>query len=598
MHDALPSGPSGAQQSAALATLQNQLGLFVAREHEAQRSTMRRLWAKPVDERVEEGRCIQGLRAEHKTDAGVWHLCCEGNDSRFREGDVVRLSHGDPQSPVADCFLHTVGDLSVDVVILKQLGGDLAIGDSDLCLDESYLDLEKFYQEAIAELGKSAIGRELILPLLQGTLKSTVDVTEFEEAHDQALRDGLNDRQAEAVANAMSCNPCWLIQGPPGTGKTRVLSWVVRNALEQGQRVLVTSFTHRAINNLLSAVANAAPDSRRIGKVSPYPDPLLPAAVEQREYGSKLSFVRDAGGYVIGATPFALRTSRLRGYDFDTVVIDEASQVTLPLAIMAMLAGKRFIFAGDHQQLPPVCTSVSATEAVALSIFGRLINRGFDTALTITHRLNDQLCRWPSDTFYRCELTSHPRTANRRLALSRRGSAFSDALDPEKSTVWLAVPHRGCRTYAPEEITLVADLLGELFSTGLDWGQIGVVVPYRRQARHLRRHLAARTPDRRSPPELVIDTVERMQGQEREVIVVSFTTSDEEFALQLREFLFLPQRLNVAATRPRTKLILVGSPRLLDLAERHPDDDGLGCFMSLLQAAHRIDVTLPGELES
>lgn len=577
----------------ALATLQNQLGLFVAKEHEAQRSATQRLWARTTTERVEEGRCIAGLRVESKSAAGVWRLSCEANDSRFREGDLVRLSRGDPQSPLADCFVQAITDQWLDLSVRKPLGGAWAVGDQGLCIDESFIDLEKFYQDTIADLGKSTLGREVILPLLQGALKSTVDVTEYEEANTQGLRDDLNDRQAEAVANAMACEPCWLIQGPPGTGKTRVLAWVVVNLLAQGQRILVTSFTHRAINNLLNAIAVAHPECRRIGKVAPFRDPLLPSTVEQCERGSELSFVRDAGGYVIGATPFALRSSRLAGYDFDSVVIDEASQMTVPLAIMAMLAGKRYILAGDHQQLPPVCISLPPREAVNLSIFGRLANRGFDTALSVTHRLNDQLCQWPSDTFYRCDLSSHPRAAGRRLALSGGRGSFAEALAPEKSLVWLALPHRGCRTYAPEEVTLVAELLHQLRASGLDWNQVGVVVPYRRQARFLRLRLGSRTPERRSPAELVIDTVERMQGQEREVIIVSLTTSDDDFALRLKDFLFLPQRLNVAATRAKTKLILVGSSRLLELAERHSEDDGLGCFASLLRLAHRIDVPLP-----
>lgn len=578
-----------------IATLQNQLGHFVATEYETQRSSMRRHWARPVDERVEEGRCIDGLRAESCSSAGVWHLTCQANDSRFREGDIVRLSRGDPQLPLADCYVQSIADNWADLVVQKRHAGEWVVGDDELCLDESFIDLEKFYHDAIGDLGKSAIGRDVILPLLQGTLRPTVDATEYDEASESAIKDGLNDRQAEAVANAMACDPCWLIQGPPGTGKTRVLAWTVVNLLAQGQRVLVTSFTHRAINNLLSAIASAAPGSHRIGKVAPFQDPLLP--VEQRERGADLSFVRDAGGYVIGATPFALRSSRLGRYDFDTVVIDEASQVTLPLAIMAMLAGKRYILAGDHHQLPPVCVSLPPREAVNQSIFGRLVNRGFDTALSVTHRLNDQLCQWPSDTFYRCELRPHPRAAERRLVLTHRGGDFAEVLAPERSGVWLALPHQGCRTHAGEEVTLVAELLEQIYETGLDWTQIGVVVPYRRQARHLRRRLGAHMTDRRPPPQLVIDTVERMQGQEREVIIVSFTTSDEEFALRLKDFLFLPQRLNVAATRPKTKLIVVASPRLLSLAERHPDDDAFGCFTSLLNSLHRIDVTLPGNLD-
>lgn len=593
MHESGFAKDLEAGEWAGLATLQNQLGLFVANEHEAQRSAIRRRWSQPTSERVEGGRCIEGLRVEREATKGVWRLWCEANDSYFREGDLVRVSRGDPQSPLAECFVQAVADGWIELMIQKSFGGDLVAGDRGLCVDESFTDLEKFYQDAIADLGKTSLGREVILPLLQGTLKPTVDVTEYEEASAQGLSDGLNDRQAEAVANAMACDPCWLIQGPPGTGKTRVLAWVVVNMLAQGQRILVTSFTHRAINNLLNAIAISVPDCRRIGKVAPFRDPLLPGAIEQCERGSKLSFIREAGGYVIGATPFALRSSRLRGYDFDTVVIDEASQVTLPLAIMAMLTGKRYILAGDHQQLPPVCVSLPPREAVNLSIFGRLVHHGFDTALSVTHRLNDQLCQWPSDTFYRCDLISHPRAADRRLALSGGGGAFAEALAPENSLVWLAIPHRACRTYASEEVTLVADLLKQIRVAGLDWNQVGVVVPYRRQARFLRRRLGSQTPEGRPPAELVIDTVERMQGQEREVVIVSFTTSDKDFALELKEFLFLPQRLNVAVTRAKTKLILVGSPQLLDLAERHPDDDDLGCFASLLRSAHRIDVPLP-----
>jgi DNA replication ATP-dependent helicase Dna2 len=166
-------------------------------------------------------------------------------------------------------------------------------------------------------------------------------------------------------------------------------------------------------------------------------------------------------------------------------------------------------------------------------------------------------------------------------------------LAPSPSVVWLAVLHQGCRSVAPEEATLIADVLHALHAGGMAWQDMGVVLPFRRQARYLRKRLAARSPDGVAPAALVADTVERMQGQEREVVLVSFTVSDEDFAWKLHDFIFLPQRLNVAATRPRTKLLLVASPVLLAFAESRPDDDGMACFASLLRAAHRIDVPLP-----
>jgi len=497
-----------------------------------------------------------------------------------------------------DGVVNTVGDTNIEVVQWRTFGGDgCAVGQSGICIDESFIDLEDRYRGAIEDLGKTDVGRELILPLLRGDLQPKVDATDCDEAFVSATEGGMNDRQAEAVAHAIASDVCWLIQGPPGTGKTRVLAWIVSDLLAQGQRVLVTSFTHRAINNLLAAVAERIPDSRRLAKLAPFKDPGLAGSIEQQDRIAELSFARDGGGYVIGATPFALRSARLRGVDFDTVIIDEASQVTVPLAVMAMLAGRKFILAGDHRQLPPVTMSLSAAEAVSMSIFGRLVGRGFDTQLNVTYRLNDELCRWPSDTFYFSALYSHPRAAGRRLRLSRCAPEWTEAIASEKSVVWLAVPHRGCRSVAPEEGTLIAGLLEALHDGGIPWDEIGVVVPFRRQARYLRRRLAGRQPDRVSPPSLTIDTVERMQGQEREVVVVSFTTSDEDFAHRLKDFLFLPQRLNVAATRPRSKLILVASPILLKFAEGQPDHDGYGCFASLLGSAYRINITLPATAE-
>jgi DNA replication ATP-dependent helicase Dna2 len=581
---------------AVLLALQNELGRFVVEEHAIQRETMHQRWASDLEDRLLEGRCIPGLRVVEHPSPKRWVLVCEGNDSRFREGDFVRVSTGDPRFPLMEATLLTVGDNRVELQEWRTYGDTVvAIGLDGLCIDESFVDLEDRYRSAIEDLGKTNVGRDLILPLLRGALQPAVDAAEWNDTSDRATRDGLNDQQIVAVANAVASEACWLIQGPPGTGKTHVLAWVIQDLLQRGERIFVTSFTHRAINNLLAAVAERLEAPGRVAKIAPYLDPSLPVGVEQRERFDELSFANDTSGagYVVGATPFALRSSRIGQRDFDTIVIDEASQVTLPLAVMAMLAGRKYIFAGDHQQLPPVTLSRPANEARSLSIFGRLVGRGYDTLLTTTHRLNDDLCRWPSDTFYKSRLRAHPRAGARALLLARRPAELPQVFAAAPAVVWLAVPHRGCRSYAPEETTLVADLLRAFHEGGLAWKDIGVVVPFRRQARFLRKRLASRTPDRRPPPGLVIDTVERMQGQEREVVIVSFTTSDEDFAHRLREFLFQPQRLNVAATRPRTKLVLVASPALVAYALARSDDDGAGCFISLLESAHRVDVPLP-----
>jgi DNA replication ATP-dependent helicase Dna2 len=512
-------------------------------------------------------------------------LSCPANDSRFREGDLVRISTGNPRDALAEATIVRNDDSAVEVQLWKAPPERLPVGTSGLQIDESFVDLEKAYLAAIDELGKCERGRTRILPLLQGEQVPRLDGMDFEREHSAARQNGFDDAQQEAAASALATNLCWLVHGPPGTGKTRVLAWIACQLVARGERVLVTALTHRAINHLLQAIADRLGDQRRIAKICPFPE----AGFSLPQY---LTFaecpLRDvADGYVIGATPFTAR-SRLKA-DFETCLIDEASQITLPLAAMAMLSAQRYIFAGDHKQLPPVTLTLDASTAAEMSIFKRLEGRGFDTLLPITHRLNDSLCEWPSASFYLSRLVPHPSAAPRRLELACVPSSWQTILGKEPSLVWLVVPHEERRTASPEEAQAVRELLSALRAGGVPSRDIGVVVPFRSQAR-LIRQLLAKSEDW-DAPQIVLDTVERMQGQEREVVIVSFTTSEADFAMRLGSFLFQPQRLNVAATRARRKLILVASPALLDLARELGDD--AAHFVSLLEQAQRVD--LPAE---
>ena len=269
------------------------------------------------------------------------------------------------------------------------------------------------------------------------------------------------------------------------------------------------------------------------------------------------------GGYVIGATPFAMQSKRLAGVEFDVVLFDEASQISLPLAIMGMLAGSKYIFIGDENQLPPV-TVFSAQEAAQTSIFAYLAGHGNETMLNVTYRLNDTFIRWPSQTFYRNELKSSAEAASRKLNLSSESTPWDAVLDPEYPAVFLDLCHQNTTVRSRIEADVVLGLVLSLLIRNVPPEEIGVVVPYRAQSRLIRSLLRRNMGDSEVANKLVVDTVERMQGQEREVIIVSFATASAKFAAQMADFLFQPQRLNVAVTRPRTKLILVGSHHMLD----------------------------------
>jgi len=178
--------------------------------------------------------------------------------------------------------------------------------------------------------------------------------------------------------------------------------------------------------------------------------------------------------------------------------------------------------------------------------------------------LNGVLTQWPSRTFYHNELKPRAGAAKRRLSLSPEATHWDLVLDPESPAVFLDLCHQNTTVRSRIEADAVMELILSLFMRDVSPEDIGVVVPYRAQSRLIRSLICRNLLDRELANRLVVDTVERVQRQEREVIIVSFATASAKFAAQMADFLFQPQRLNVAVTRPRTKLILVGSHHMLD----------------------------------
>jgi DNA replication ATP-dependent helicase Dna2 len=208
----------------------------------------------------------------------------------------------------------------------------------------------------------------------------------------------------------------------------------------------------------------------------------------------------------------------------------------------------------------------SRRDGAELGIFQALkAHESSGTRLDVTYRLNDKLTEWPSENFYHGELMAADLAARRRLGLGARGAMpdwIRAALEPESPLIRIESGQEGARTSNAEEAGDVAELIRAMTSSGMDLKDIAVVTPYRKQARQIRRRL--QTLAKGEPVRAcVIDTVERMQGQEREVILLSLCASDPGFIQEQALFLFDPHRLNVAVTRARTKLILFCSETML-----------------------------------
>jgi DNA replication ATP-dependent helicase Dna2 len=563
---------------------------FVLDEAEAQYSALAKQWSRPLQDRVAHGWAIEGLRIEHFQN-GRLCLSCVTNNSRFREGDLVVLHRDNPQDKDAlHLDLQYDGETDLEASLIQ--GNEMLIMEkaTGWILDQDWFDSSPFYLSALEKVADSQLGRSIILPLLQNTLIPKIDFARYERAKEKLKITGLNNSQIESVAMSYATDLLHLIQGPPGTGKTLMLAHLAKLLVQDGQRVFVTALTHRAIHNALNKMpeVDAGMPVCKIGEERHAEDLHVPnfARFEQSGFGDK------KGGYVVGATPFALRTKRLANVEFDVVLFDEASQITLPLAIMGMLAGSKYIFIGDENQLPPV-TVLSARDLKQTSIFTYLTGRGNETMLNVTYRLNDVLTDWPSRTFYHNELKPSEKAASRRLHLSPEPTRWDFVLDPDAPAVFLDLCHQNTTVRSRIEAETVVELILSLLMRDVSPEDIGVVVPYRAQSRLIRSLLRRIIEDEDTVKKLVVDTVERMQGQEREVVIVSFATASPKFAAQMAEFLFQPQRLNVAVTRPRTKLIMVGSHNMLSADQYDP---GQTEIMNMLRdlIGNCLQLTVPG----
>lgn len=570
------------------------LRTFVCSEFDGQRRKFAEQMALPRVERVEKGTCFEGLRFAGLDEKGRAKFHHAGNDSRLREGDLVLLGRENNTDPTqAWIYREEQGMLWLS----EERGFPPALfRESDgWFIDEAFLDLESFYLAALDRLPASGIGQERILPLLMGTAEPGLDEDEYnaaqQEMADQPVK--WEDAQREAIAGCLAADHCYLVQGPPGTGKTRVLAQVVRQLVARGERVLVTAFTHRAIDHALAASAREIGDRQRVARFG--------AATHRRDenydsfecYADSPLRTLTEGGWVAGATPFALR-KRLTDVEFDTIVVDEAGQMTTPLAIMAMLTGRKYLLFGDQQQLGPVVVSRPRRDAEFIGIFHALKDQtNHGTLLDVTYRLNDVLTHWPAENFYHGELTPAPAAAMRRLVCAIPDISpvwLKEVIHPGSPLVWLRFPEDRSRTVSEGEAGMAAEILRALHASGVAPEEIAVVTPYRRQARRLRRRLETLMPELAQDwRTCLIDTVERMQGQEREVILLSLCASDPYFIRQQAEFLYDPRRLNVAATRARTKLIILASDSLLHTPLHDTDlTEDQALFQSLQRCAVKV----------
>lgn len=408
----------------------------------------------------------------------------------------------------------------------------------------------------------------------------------------------------EAAWRGLADHRVGLLLGPPGTGKTHLLSWLitgfsaVRTRHDRPARTLVTAFTKNAVGNVLDAVAKrqAMHDPQAPSPIfyGAPPSGGVTSGVQLIGRGAETDLVQEiaSGRTVIGATIWSLyrliQSGVLPSVDgptaplFDLVCIDEASQMVLGQGLMA-LAGMapdcRVVISGDDQQLPPVrsmrSTRINDREmGGSLYAFLKSANAA-EFPLEETFRLNAPLAHFPERKFYPGRYVSA--TPDARLVLHDDWAdglslASRIALDPALPIVVLVHDGPPAATSNPFEANLAASLAAELADRIMPtggavtaahfWSDVAAVVsPHRAQNAAIRAALPTGL-----KADAFAETVDRIQGKERDVVILSYCVADPEFALAEADFIFSPERLNVASTRARTKLVMLISRRLLEAA--------------------------------
>ena len=365
-----------------------------------------------------------------------------------------------------------------------------------------------------------------------------------------------DDTTRQAIQRALACDYDYLaVQGPPGSGKTYIGARVIAALIDAGQTVGITANSHKVIDHLLAEVIDIRPSTRAIKKTGMSTNDI--AGVESTGNNSRVVAALDDGGIdLVAGTTYLMAREEMAGR-LDTLVVDEAAQLSLANAIAAAQAAHNLVLLGDPQQLdqPAKAAHPPGTDTSAL---GHLLSEHqtipaeLGIFLPLTRRMHPNVCAFISEEFYDDKLSSHPACELQHFSELATGVQLR------------LVDHDGRKSASPEEADTVHQLVGEIVgqtwtdqagntrTLGLD--DILVVTPYNAQVRRLVDTIGA---DAR------IGTVDLFQGQEAPVVIYSMAASSAELAPRGIDFLYDLHRLNVAISRAQGAAIIVCSPQLI-----------------------------------
>lgn len=569
-----PARPTGRSSDAERREFFDEMREFVRTERDAERTRNRERYAElGLDAAIRRNRVTGPFLHLHRgyTDDGrsgfTYQLASDGDDEVDLRGDegvfegnhcLVDSRNGDEHLPVEAEVLSVDGPtvtllprwetVEHRTVVDEHLRG----GGTDVWLHELLNPVP--YRRRLAAIDQVQRDPEK-RDLLAGTRPLEFTVNRYvlpESAID------LNEYQRLAVLWAESARDLVCLHGPPGTGKTRTLTAYVERAVSRGQSVLVTAHSNQAVDNLLVGDSTRdSPEADTLHAMAQDRDTDL--SIARVGSNSRNRVVRErylnrpvSESDVVAATTSG--ASRFGPDSFDVAVVDEATQASRPATAIVLNCARKLVLAGDHRQLPPYCADESMQEeALHVSLFEHLLDRyGDDVSVLLRkqYRMNEAIAAFPNEAFYDGDLET--------AGTCREWTV--DDLDPLVGVDVVGEerrPTHGTSLYNEREADAVANQVERLLESGLDPDDVGVISAYRGQIGRIRGRVDRL--DARNTGRVTVDTVDSFQGGEREAIVVSFVRSNADGDSGFLTFPDEgPRRLNVALTRARKRLVLVG----------------------------------------
>lgn len=496
------------------------------------------------------------------------------------------------------------------VIVLPNAGALLEIQGTDRLGVQLYFDETSYHAmfEALEDVIRAKNNR---LAELRDTLLGTLPV------HQRELYPvrfpWLNSTQEEAVNKVLCTKDVAIVHGPPGTGKTTTLVEAIYETLHRENQVLVCAQSNTAVDWISEKLVDRGVPVLRIGNPTRVNDKMLSFTYERRfeshpaytelwgirksiremngrirkgshiereNMRNRISHLRDrateleilinealfSSTRVVASTLVSSNHRILNGRRFSTLFIDEAAQALEAACWIAIRKADRVIFAGDHCQLPPTIKCIEAARGgLDHTLMEKVVaNKPISVSLLkVQYRMNESIMRFPSEWFYNNQLESAPEIRQRGI------------LDFDTPMIWIDTSEMECheefvgesfgRINKPEANLLLQELESYIQKIGenrvLDEQfDFGLISPYKAQVQYLRNKIKSSSFFRRFRPLITVNTVDGFQGQERDVIFISLVRANESGQIG---FLNDLRRMNVAITRARMKLVILGNATTL-----------------------------------